>query len=137
LIAASARRSEDAMEEPGEPRAVDSKSNVTEEGGPEESGRPAAVNPRREGTVNAGLALVKELTQALIDELKSLETMEGHPFDRRVDFNEEVRRFEVDLIRCALARTGGHQTRAARLLGIKLTTLHDKIKRYKIDPHKV
>ena len=29
-------------------------------------------------------------------------------------------------------RTNGNQTRAARLLGVKLTTLNTKIKRYKI-----
>ena len=50
-----------------------------------------------------------------------------------LDFQREVRRFESDLIRCALIRTGGRQRRAARLLSIKATTLHAKIKRYRID----
>jgi DNA-binding NtrC family response regulator len=45
-----------------------------------------------------------------------------------------VRRFECDLIRWALARTNGHQRRAARLLNIKVTTLNAKIKRYGIIP---
>lgn len=49
------------------------------------------------------------------------------------DFQREVRRFESDLIRCALIRTGGRQRRAARLLGIKAATLNAKIKRYRID----
>jgi DNA-binding NtrC family response regulator len=49
-----------------------------------------------------------------------------------------VQRFEVDLICSALTRTAGNQTRAARLLGVNLTTLNSKIKRYKIpiDGHK-
>ena len=34
-----------------------------------------------------------------------------------VNFYDEVRRFEIDLIRRALDQTGGHQSRAARLLG--------------------
>ena len=50
-----------------------------------------------------------------------------------LDFQREVRRFESDLIRCALIRTGGRQRRAARLLGIKAATLNAKIKRYRID----
>ncbi len=52
-----------------------------------------------------------------------------------MDFSEEVRRFETDLIRWALMRTGGHQRRAARMLNLKVTTLNAKIKRYRIQPH--
>jgi len=51
---------------------------------------------------------------------------------RGVDFYDEVRRFEVDLIRRALEQTGGHQSRAARLLGMNATTLNSKIKTYNI-----
>lgn len=46
--------------------------------------------------------------------------------------SEEVRRFEQGLIESALKLAGGHQTRAARLLGVKLTTLNSKIKKYRI-----
>jgi len=52
---------------------------------------------------------------------------------RGVNFYDEVRRFEIDLIRRALERTGGHQSRAARLLGMNATTLNSKIKTYKIN----
>ncbi|MEP7039571.1 MAG: sigma-54 dependent transcriptional regulator [Acidobacteriota bacterium] len=51
---------------------------------------------------------------------------------RGVNFYEEVRRFETDLIRRALDQTGGHQSRAARLLGLNATTLNSKIKSYNI-----
>jgi DNA-binding NtrC family response regulator len=51
---------------------------------------------------------------------------------RGIDFYDEVRRFEVDLIRRALEQTGGHQSRAARLLGMNATTLNSKIKTYNI-----
>ena len=51
---------------------------------------------------------------------------------RGVNFYDEVRRFEIDLIRRALDRTGGHQSRAARLLGMNATTLNSKIKTYNI-----
>jgi DNA-binding NtrC family response regulator len=43
---------------------------------------------------------------------------------RGVNFYEEVKRFEIDLILRALEQTGGHQSRAARLLGLNATTLN-------------
>lgn len=51
---------------------------------------------------------------------------------RGVSFYDEVKRFEIDLIRRALEQTGGHQSRAARLLGLNATTLNSKIKSYNI-----
>ncbi|HEV2799708.1 MAG TPA: sigma-54 dependent transcriptional regulator [Pyrinomonadaceae bacterium] len=56
----------------------------------------------------------------------------GVDVGRGIDFYDEVRRFEVDLIRRALEQTGGHQSRAARLLGMNATTLNSKIKTYNI-----
>ena len=52
---------------------------------------------------------------------------------RGINFYEQVRRFEIDLIRRALEQTGGHQSRAARLLGMNATTLNSKIKTYNIN----
>ena len=51
---------------------------------------------------------------------------------RGVNFYDEVKRFEIDLIRRALEQTGGHQSRAARLLGLNATTLNSKIKTYNL-----
>ncbi len=51
---------------------------------------------------------------------------------RGVNFYDEVKKFEIDLIRRALDQTGGHQSRAARLLGLNATTLNSKIKTYNI-----
>jgi transcriptional regulator with GAF, ATPase, and Fis domain len=56
----------------------------------------------------------------------------GVDVGRGIDFYDEVRRFEVDLIRRALEQTNGHQSRAARLLGMNATTLNSKIKTYNI-----
>ena len=53
---------------------------------------------------------------------------------RGARYSEEVRQFEVNLIRTALGRTSGSQIRAAKLLGLKPTTLNAKIKRYNITP---
>jgi DNA-binding NtrC family response regulator len=70
---------------------------------------------------------------ALLDELRTI--MPSGVIDVRsgIDFYDEVEKFEVELIKRALERTGGHQTRAAKLLNIKITTLNSKIKKYKID----
>ena len=81
------------------------------------------------------LKTLKELTLALLKEVDSLkETQAPEGGKTNVNFSEEVRRFETELIRWALLRTGGHQRRAARLLNIKVTTLNAKIKRYGIRP---
>jgi DNA-binding NtrC family response regulator len=55
-------------------------------------------------------------------QLKSLD------LDQGIDFNEEVKQFEIGLITLALNHVGGTQAKAARLLGIKPTTLNSKIK---------
>ena len=69
--------------------------------------------------------------QSVLRELpqETAETLEG-----RVEFYEEVKRFEAGLIRRALARTGGNQKAAAALLGVNHTTLHTMTKRYGIAP---
>ncbi len=50
-----------------------------------------------------------------------------------IDFYDEVVRFETNLIKLALERTGRNQAAAARLLHIKPTTLNFKIKLYGIE----
>ncbi|MEZ5308950.1 MAG: sigma-54 dependent transcriptional regulator [Pyrinomonadaceae bacterium] len=51
-----------------------------------------------------------------------------------ITFYDEVKKFEIDLIQRALEQTSGHQSRAARLLGLNATTLNSKIKSYDIRP---
>lgn len=85
------------------------------------------------GAVNSNrMEALKKLMQALIREVQSLEAASLMETQSSLRLSEEVQRFEVGLIRCALARTSGNQRRAARLLGIKATTLNSKIKRYNI-----
>jgi len=54
---------------------------------------------------------------------------------RGLDFYEAIRRFERQLIESALRQSGGVQKQAAELLGIKPTTLNEKIKRLGIAVH--
>lgn len=51
---------------------------------------------------------------------------------RGISFYDEVNRFQIDLIRRALELTGGHQSKAAKLLGLNTTTLNSKIKYYRL-----
>ena len=86
---------------------------------------------------------VVDLADALLSEAETLardkaftdEANKLRPLDilGGIDFYDEVQRFETHLIRMALAETGGNQAKAARLLGIKATTLNSKIKLFNIE----
>jgi DNA-binding NtrC family response regulator len=68
--------------------------------------------------------------KALADESERLQALN---FSEGIDFFDEIKQFETSLIRLALARTGGHRARAAKLLNIKPTTLNSKIELYGIE----
>lgn len=76
------------------------------------------------------LKTLKHRAQALILELETLLAQHSFPANGPVDFYEEVKRFEINLILWALEQTGGEQTNAARLLRLKKTTLNAMIIRY-------
>lgn len=50
----------------------------------------------------------------------------------RFNFQDEVRRLEIGMIHCAMSLTGGNKARAARLLGLRPTTFHAKLKQYRL-----
>jgi transcriptional regulator with GAF, ATPase, and Fis domain len=75
---------------------------------------------------------LREVTTALLDEVKSLGSMKKVEIQDGINFDDEVKSFEILLIERALEQTGGSQLRAARLLNLKHTTLNAKIKRYDI-----
>ncbi|HMF57964.1 MAG TPA: helix-turn-helix domain-containing protein [Pyrinomonadaceae bacterium] len=83
------------------------------------------------------LEALKVLTLALFREVEALSRTPAQGAENRINLSEEVRRFESDLILSALIRTGGRQRQAARLLGMKVTTLHTKIRRYRIDADEI
>src|SRR5215207_56145 len=85
-----------------------------------------------QSNVDARLNTLRETVLQLLDEVESLAISKPVDIKNGARFSDEVRQFEVSLIRTALGRTSGSQTRAARLLGLKPTTLNAKIKRYGI-----
>ena len=78
------------------------------------------------------IASLKVLALTLLRQVESLEEQVGAENTPQLNLQKEVQRFEEAIIRSALAKTGGRQRRAARLLGLKVTTLNTKIKRHKI-----
>ncbi len=54
--------------------------------------------------------------------------------EESLDFHERTQAFQRRLILSALKRTKGVQTKAAKILGLKPTTLNEMLKRLRIDP---
>lgn len=74
---------------------------------------------------------INNLREAALTLLREVETLasQQEPQSQQLGLQEEVQRYESELIRNALQRTRGNQRRAAKLLGVKVTTLNCKIKR--------
>ncbi len=95
--------------------------------------RAIVIAPTDEITVECLRPEVRDPNLAL-EMMAATEGVSGNiDLARGVNFYDEVKKFEIDLIRRSLDQTGGHQSRAARLLGLNATTLNSKIKNYNID----
>lgn len=83
------------------------------------------------------LEAVKTLTKLLLHEIESLAEISpakvDQPEDKAINLNDSIQRYEITLICNALLETHGNQSKAAKKLGMKNTTLHSKIRRYEID----
>jgi DNA-binding NtrC family response regulator len=77
----------------------------------------------REEIINPELAAAQASGQSIATQID---------LSQGISFYDEVNRFQVELIRRALEITGGHQSRAAKLLGLNTTTLNSKIRYYNI-----
>jgi transcriptional regulator with GAF, ATPase, and Fis domain len=88
--------------------------------------------------LNDRIKILKEVSIALsaaaevLEHTRSTELYHSLDLENGIDFNDEVRRFEINLIQRALKESAGNQKKAAGLLKLKHTTLHTKIKRYDI-----
>jgi transcriptional regulator with GAF, ATPase, and Fis domain len=108
--------------------------NMTSESilGLEENRNNESIEQAPKDSTDVRLNTLRETVLQLLDEVESLAISRPVDIKRGARFSDEVRQFEVSLIRTALGRTSGSQTRAAKLLGLKPTTLNAKIKRYGI-----
>ena len=94
------------------------------------------LNQRAGADIRLRLLTLKDLAHAFLEELGTVGDRDGkasaEAAEGPIDFYDEVRRFEVEMIQSALRRTNGVQTEAASLLGLKPSTLHAKIKQYRL-----
>jgi DNA-binding NtrC family response regulator len=72
---------------------------------------------------------LREAALTLLREVETLASQQEPQTNVNLGLQQEVQRYESELIRQALQRTHGNQRRAAKLLGVKVTTLNCKIKR--------
>lgn len=93
--------------------------------------RHAPEAQRNDTLIKAALSLSQAIEA--LGSLNFFSELRPPDVSRGVDFYREVRRFECALISEALRLTGGSQTRASALLGLKPTTLNCIIKRYDIE----
>ncbi len=91
-----------------------------------------AKHKRGEAEWNREVNELRQTTLLLWHDLLTIESYYCLEIQDRVDFFEEVRKFETRLIKHALLHAGGSQRKTARLLGINTSTLNNKIKRYRI-----
>lgn len=75
---------------------------------------------------------LRKLALRIWHDMQIMESMHCLDAGNRIDLHAEVIKFESGLIQRALLQTGGHQSEAAHLLGISLSSLHSKIRRYGI-----
>jgi DNA-binding NtrC family response regulator len=97
------------------------------------SRKPTSSRLRKPTVIDARISALKILALSLLRQVETLENQSSGETLPDWDLQLEVRRFEAELIRNALIRTGGRQRRAAHLLGMKVTTLNTKIRRYHIE----
>src|SRR5262245_600654 len=95
--------------------------------------KASRINESEQDTPLSGkINLLRVVAASLNKAVEELEDFRMPPLTEQFDFYDEVRRFEISLIRKALRTTSGCQLKAAKLLQLKPTTLNSKIKSYGI-----
>src|SRR4051812_42787921 len=104
---------------------------------------PPVENADHESDIERRVDQLVMLAKALASEIETLKSElssdhdDGDPVDFTadgIDFYDEVELYEIELIRSALNKCDGNQTRAAKLLHLKSTTLNAKMKHYGLNP---
>ena len=83
-------------------------------------------------TMKQSIEALKDGACALLRAAELIETSVSRDTGARINFYDEVRRFEIDLLVFALKQMDGNQAKAARFLSLKKTTLNHKVKQYQI-----
>jgi DNA-binding NtrC family response regulator len=110
-------------------------SNVANNNGQLPMSKLSATKVSAPSVEDARLASLKVLALTMLSQVESLEAQIAANDVSELNLQQVVHRFEAAIIKSALAKTGGRQRRAARLLGVKVTTLNTKIKRHKLLVH--
>ena len=94
-------------------------------------------NINRNNPVANRIEALKTLTKLLLHEVESLSEFSPPKYRQQpetdINLSEKVQQYEIDLICNAMIASNGNQRQAAKMLGMKSTTLHAKIRRYEID----
>jgi transcriptional regulator with GAF, ATPase, and Fis domain len=85
--------------------------------------------------VSNRIEALKTLSKLLLHEVESLSEISPtkHLDTTDINLSQKVQQYEVELICNAMLVAKGNQRQAAKMLGMKTTTLHAKIRRYEID----
>ena len=83
-------------------------------------------------TTTPRIGIVKQLLNKLLSELETVNENERVTLDDNFNLYEQMKNFEMDIIRQALFLTDNNQRLAAQMLGINYTTLNAKMKRFGI-----
>jgi DNA-binding NtrC family response regulator len=89
------------------------------------------VNSLGDEALKGQLDFLRETLLAALDVVEAIRATYV-PAGHELQLGEAMKQFEVSLLRAAMFRSQGNQTRAAKLLGVKLTTLNAKLKRHNI-----
>jgi DNA-binding NtrC family response regulator len=106
---------------------------------------PSVLSDKTQSELENRVQQLVLLAKGLANEIETLQVQISHdrpPFAPKpvdfdndgVDFYKEIERYEIELIKGALHQCHGNQSRAAKLLHMKSTTLNAKMKHYGINP---
>ena len=95
------------------------------------------TDPMDSALTDSRLDALRSMVLLVIREIDALKKVLRPQFPRRkpgdkIDLVKELSEIEKAVIKSALLRSGGNKAAAAKLLSMKATTLHEKMKRYGI-----
>jgi DNA-binding NtrC family response regulator len=95
--------------------------------------RPAAEVTCASDIETLKAEVIKSIARVLEFKANNLSGVVDFDGQRGVNFYDEVMKFEIELINQAITQANGNQRAAARMLGLKTTTLYSKVKLYKLN----